>query len=215
MKIVIPVVMGIALSCIGIAIGVEQTRETKKNHVYELAKKTVVRISILGSGTCSATVVSDKYAFTAAHCLPAPPAFFSYLLGAGQHPMYLVEKRIAIVPAAQENRMDAGVLFGNFVTLPQASLVDHTKAKVFEVEKAVLCGYPLYSSVLRCNVARRIGSSQFAAVFDTTALPGMSGGAVFSLDGELIGIIHSVNDEGQTRVSSTTGVLSLTSLKLP
>lgn len=177
----------------------------------ELAKKSVVRISILGSSTCSATIINDKQALTAAHCIPSNEEFFMYLISTQKPPMYLVASKLETFPLISNERLDAAIIQGNFASLHKAD-VDLYSAEIFKVDKAVLCGYPLFSNTLRCDVANRVGNSFFTAKFDIPGLPGQSGGAVFSMDGRLIGIIQSVDDNGHTRAGSTTGVLSLAPL---
>jgi S1-C subfamily serine protease len=43
-------------------------------------------------------------------------------------------------------------------------------------------------------------------MFNTTVLPGMSGGGVFNMEGELIGIINAMSPEGYAIIASTTGL---------
>jgi V8-like Glu-specific endopeptidase len=174
----------------------------------EAAKRAVVRVSILGGGTCTATVVSPTHAITAAHCIPSMESFMSYLLQ-GKPPIFFVGSMALVYPQSVFGKVDAATLKGNFSGLAKATNVDNTLGRVFHVEKAVLCGYPLYSSTLRCEVARRVSNIGFYAKFDTVSIPGQSGGAVFALDGQLIGTISAVDQYGHTIVSSTTGVLSL------
>ena len=176
------------------------------------AKSSVVRISMMGSNSCSATIISDKYAITAAHCIPPLAEMFSYMLSVGKPPMFLVGSNIAVSPVMTNERLDVAVVEGNFAALNHSIRVDRFKGEVYEVREAVLCGYALFTDTLRCTKAKHVGNSFFSAKFDTVGIPGQSGGAVFTLDGRLIGVIQGGDEDGHTHVGSTTGVLSLVPL---
>lgn len=185
--------------------------QIKANQVRN-AKSAVVRLSLMGSNSCSATIISDRYAITAAHCIPPLAEMYGYLLSVGKPPIFVVGTKIAAAPVVNNERLDVALIEGDFASLNRGVEVDRFKGEVYEVKEALLCGYALFTDVLRCTKAKRIGNSFFSAKFDTVGIPGQSGGAVLSLDGKLIGVIQGVDEDGLTHVGSTTGVLSLAPL---
>lgn len=203
------------LGLVGLAVALAfvlkpDTSDAISPEFLAMAKQSVVRVSILGTGTCSATVVSKSEAVTAGHCIPSTQNLFAFMLqgGAGL-PMFVVGKGISVTPRGLSPQVDAAVIVGDFSQVPAALDVDHNTGEIFRVEEAVLCGYPFFNDELRCTRAKRVGNKGFAAAFDAVAIPGQSGGAVFSLEGKLIGIVFGVDKDGLTYAASTTGVLSL------
>lgn len=175
--------------------------------IMELAKANVVQITIMGEGSCSGTVVDKRLLVTAAHCVPDvdPNAVAVDQKGNLIYPLILTVLGTPLIPL-KLFRIDAAVLGAPLDSFSEIR-VDNSDGDVFRVKEAVLCGYPLDSSKIRCAKAKHKTNSVFASLFDHVPIPGQSGGAVFSMDGKLIGIIHSATPDGATAVASTAGIL--------
>jgi hypothetical protein len=181
----------------------------KAKKALDLAISQVVRMES-PMGSCSGTIINETVLITAAHCVPptqieTPFGFVNVSLP----PMQLVRDGTVLAPGfVVPGYVDGATMHGDFSgfsTLP----VDDVNGDVFVVDRAVICGYPLFSNKLRCTEARHVGNTVFHSLFDSPGIPGMSGGAVFSLDGKLIGIISAGTEAGYTEVVSTAGMLSL------
>lgn len=203
----------ILLCCTASFIGCSVSTASKEpygNAALEQAKLNVRRYNINGNSSCSGTIVSKNLFITAAHCIPssedlevAPGVDIISL----PPTLELAVGNTRMLPDFVMHYTDGAVLTGDFneAFYPE---VDNTAGLVYEVDEAILCGYPMFSSELRCTKAKRVSNSRFAALYQASVIPGQSGGAVFSLDGKLIGIIQYMTDEGLAGVGSVTGLLS-------
>lgn len=194
---------------LALLVGYISAAEIFENNLLERAQYNVVKLAVFnGQGNCTGVVVDEGRLLTAEHCImPEPfrsacilPVCYLAMIKAGlgaRVPLRLIQT----IPT-----MDLAVLGGDFRGYHPIS-IDYVKGEIFNTEEAILCGYPLGSSHLRCEQSKGLGKSFFSREFEGTVLPGQSGGAVFTHAGRLIGIIHSVGSEGQTNAASTTGVL--------
>lgn len=174
------------------------------------AKKNVRRFWIAGrQGSCTLTIVSPKRALTAAHCIPDPTVIqiSENITITFAAPLETAGDAIQLTAVFVSHYTDTAVLEGNF-SASYYPPVDDNEGLVYSVDEAVLCGYPMFNKVMRCTRVKRVKNAGFSALFETTVIPGQSGGAVFSLDGKLIGIIQYMTSDGLAGVGSVTGVQS-------
>lgn len=180
--------------------------------VYQKIKKNSVRLKLPNGGSCSATVVSNAIAVTAAHCLPEkeePVSIADILNNVADVPQYMLlgrNNQVAVISHAY-GQLDTAVIKGNFTGYGNIT-VDILNGDLYTVKEAILCGYPAFNEELRCVRARRVSNSHFDALFDTVGIPGQSGGGVFDMEGRLIGVLRGVTEEGYTAVGPTTGTMS-------
>lgn len=195
---------------LGCSVSYERRSAKKPLSALELAMKNVRRYDIYGGGSCSMTIVSPTQAFTAAHCMPAPEALIispTEMINVFP-PMWTADAgKISLKPLFVSHDVDGAVIGGKF-TEDSYPEVDTNGGEVYAVEEAWLCGYPMFSNELRCTKAKRVENSRFAAHFQASVIPGQSGGAVFSLEGKLIGIIQYMTQEGLAGVGSVSGLQS-------
>lgn len=211
------VVFGICLAAIGLSLMLLPILSEPTE--LEQAMQNVVRIKD-PTGHCSGTIVGPHTLITAAHCVPRPSQkdmLMAMFLGiAPEEPQVAVEKtgEVVVLEYTAPATIDAAVFVGN-LERPTYPVVDVLEGEVYTADQAMLCGYPLRSSVLRCTPAKRLQNAGFKALFEATILHGESGGAVFNMHGKLIGIIQGMTPEGYAYVGSTAGVIPLKEQEKP
>lgn len=156
-----------------------------------------------GQRMCSATVIDESHAITAAHCLPLIRTPFGIMLM--EQAVMTLEDGSVLEVDSFDVRLDRAILRGHFSDY-EAAPVDFARGEVFKADQVWLCGYPGQSKELRCDFVKRVRNEGFQACFDVTLLPGQSGGGVFSPDGVLIGINQRVTEDGLSCVNSPTGM---------
>lgn len=152
---------------------------------------------------CTATVVYENYAVTAAHCVE--PKIKYTVTG----------EEITVEAAFIDEELDRAILVGNFKD-HAAQVMDHHQDILHIAQAVIYCGYPSGSLQYVCKQAQRMRFDYFKVVFSNTALPGMSGGpTVDKLSGELVGIVVGVYRDGATGATSTVGLFDLAEIKIP
>lgn len=152
---------------------------------------------------CTATVVYNNYAVTAAHCVK-PHVIYS-----------VVGTKETVRAVSIELSLDRAILFGKFDDRA-ATVIDNRRDIIHLTPAVVYCGYPAGSNSPICKAAQRQGLDYFNVVFSNTAMPGMSGGPVIDrISGELCGIVVAVHQDGATVAVGTVGMFELAGIRLP
>lgn len=165
-------------------------------------------------GVCSAFVVSDELAVTAAHCLTPPvkkPVVsdegwkndsFRVYNSVGEN-LFLVVKPIWI-----RRFPDFATLQGNFKDFNKLKL----KVDSVDIKKGhtiYVCGFPGGIAPAICNVGELTGTSYFSGVTNAYMSMGMSGGPVFDKDYRVIGLNASRQENGDSLFSYLQGMIRI------
>jgi hypothetical protein len=149
-----------------------------------------------GQHICSAFVVSNRYAITAAHCLDEA----SGILTRKKFKVFDIERKdtgIEVEAVGLVNRMDMGLVMGDFSGFKKLSLDSPPKGFLGrESSVFAACGFPMGDKEL-C-IPQLVGPNiYFMVQVDRPVYPGMSGGPVIDLkDGTVVGIISSTERGG-------------------
>lgn len=182
-------------------------------------KSAIVRLhdSSTNAFFCSATIISDKLAVTAAHCLLRevssifsqesqiiPVASLTVVLQNGL--------KIPATVAGMDPSMDQGLITGDFTGLPRARLETRTEKVVQSMQKKVTsCGFPL-GGALYCEDLEQGRQSVFVFAFHGYLYPGMSGGPAFNSDGVVVGTNFAAT-EAEILIAGTQEEFVSTSVK--
>lgn len=161
----------------------------KKNHGH------TVRI-LSRSGACSAVIIDDNYALTAAHCVVDsfqrldPDLKFSIYDEFGNDTFTIAK------PVAAELSRDIALLKGKFLDFEYAS-VDYMGQDRIKVGDSLLsCGFPSAQPFMYCADWKLSGSYNFRHTATGTVIQkGCSGGPVFDEYGNVIGVNSAVYDD--------------------
>lgn len=195
-------------------MNVEEAQQKKTSDAMNLAAalKNVIRYDVLAGGSCSATVITKSLAVTAAHCIPPAPVFMMFAFTQPVPPLRVSKTQAPLMPVLVDTYTDRALLSGDFSTFNPIA-VDHLDGRVFTEKEVVVCGFPGENHQLRCSSAKYKGRYIFGAVLENTIIPGQSGGAVFALDGTLVGITQgmtvNVGEMSLNYVGSTVGLVPL------
>jgi len=139
-------------------------------------------------GLCSAFVVSDQYAITAAHCIETPSDII------------LVNGKEKTKVAAFNRRTDYALLLGDFKEY--AKLVTDVSTARFPMlsgTQAIACGYPEGSHQSTCAPQILVANAGFYIASKGQLYPGMSGGPLLIMPAPgvvfAIGVNHAVSDQ--------------------
>lgn len=172
-----------------------------------------------GFGFCSATVVSDTYAITAAHCLLTNGVQITPF--GIQEVQVLKPDAISIYNSDNQftgtigyalganNRMDYGIITGDFRMFNRLSIDPDNNGFVDTMDTPrTVCGYPFNRAKPLCYKYQPTGWYNFQVLGDGYVAPGMSGGTVINpktgyLDGVIVGVTN-----GQVIVAPLLGLFT-------
>lgn len=165
------------------------------NYKFSGAARLTVYEDEVEAGGCSAVVISDTLALTAAHCVlaPKPPVNIFDVLSNKQfkYPELTFELQqngiVLPVIAKAGNGVDFAILKGDFKGFKKAVI---TKEAMFDMEtEYVSCGYPRLRKHPLCIKLGKPVINHFDLMgFKAGIVPGMSGGPVYNDSGELVGL---------------------------
>lgn len=144
---------------------------------------------------CSAVVVDDNYAFTAAHCLTDDNDRLTKDIINIRNDKGL-PTGVSAVAAGLSNRIDFAILKGDFRKFKHARFNTY-KNDFMEslMSNYVACGFPMGQNKISCTKFYFRGMTYFHAYGTGHLLPGMSGGPVYNLEtGELVGVNSAVGE---------------------
>lgn len=166
----------------------------------------ILRVLINGQGHCTAFVIDDNYAMTAAHCLRSDN-FFEGLDKTSKFSAITEMGEIQLEAAAINNRIDVGLYKGDFRNFKKL-IPDFAS---FEIENPkdffVACGYPYSQRVLTCTHFVPAYNIEFYIAGSGMLIPGMSGGPVINLRTGAVIAVNSAAGNGAFMVSPVLGSL--------
>lgn len=160
-------------------------------------------------GICSAVVIDNNYALTAAHCVTGffdtmdPNQVFMVYDEVGQY------TNVTIRPVAANIAKDIALLKGNFNKFRYAAVDFYGRDRMQLGEPLLSCGYPSGQPYLYCADWNLTGSNDFRHTAEGIVIQkGMSGGPVYNKEtGNVIGVNSAVFGSSFL-VGPTVGVLS-------
>lgn len=157
-----------------------------ENKTIDPPYSSIIRI-MTNTGTCTGVVVDANYAFTAAHCINDGSIM---VLDTARR-----AKIIYVKLAVLDKKRDVALLRGDFSQF-QGTKVDFAGAFAHMQSSPPMmlsCGYP-YDGDLLCTYSYAVGNSFFRIQGVGGFLqPGQSGGPVFDMNFNLIGINSAVS----------------------
>lgn len=189
----------LAGSILGLGIALAIITSLPNSSITDKRFSSIIRLhDISGRFFCSAVVVSDTIAITAAHCIQRPVGFFQMALSQEPIRVYLDDGLPSFVyafPLAANGRADVGVIQGDFRNFKKSE-IETDAVKVYEAftSKVTACGFP-WGGKLTCFDMEKLGKFYFSyTAKDGSLYPGMSGGPVFNSDGKVVGINSAVSE---------------------
>jgi len=148
----------------------------------------LIRITKKEIGSCTAFVISNEYALTAAHCLYDADGE----LRSGNYEVYSVSNQHtgSALAAAVEYRRDFGIIRGDFKKYVKARVRFEGSLLEGFSGKFVGCGFIAGSIKATCEVFQLTNFNSFMLQGQMAVFPGMSGGPVIDTQtGEVIAVI--------------------------
>jgi V8-like Glu-specific endopeptidase len=175
----------------------------------------IIKITMENGGSCTAFVISDKIALTAAHCV-LECSMFGCKIVKGKLSVYNSEGKntgIKALPVRKniDGRMDFAAITGDFSKFNKIKVLisDTYLADGLLSDSSVThCGYAQGNFPPVCTEGSIIKRSGFQMETDGVLIPGMSGGPVINCDGVVIGINSAVKEETSV-YCPTFGILQL------
>lgn len=157
---------------------------------------SLIRLQEDGRFYCSAFVISDRLAVTAAHCVVMGSGLFTMASKTVDVANSLGDKvRVAKV-VGYNRRIDYALLKGDFRNF-RKTVPDFSSA-VYKAEGVKACGYPQGSKAVRCSNLKVTGTRFFQIkAKGELVFGGHSGGPVIDKStGKVIGVISAVDRSG-------------------
>lgn len=155
--------------------------------------------------SCTAFVVDDTYALTAAHCLNSDgvlPAYKLRVFLSGN-----IKEYKTVDAVAYDDSTDIGVIQGDFKELSKAKLNLTDELDLRSVH--VVCGYPHRNASYVCNFFRPSGRYYDSVVGEGQIFHGMSGGPVLNQTGDVVGVITAMDGNGNSYVYPLQGFIGI------
>lgn len=158
-------------------------------HAEPMQFHPLIRLKLNGHMFCSASVVSDKYAITAAHCIAK-----NMDIDISVSDVNDVDTGIIAKPKEYNTQLDYAVIEGDFRQFAKLELETDTDKLMHSWSKddLVTCGYPM-GGALYCNDLYNAQPFNFDWQATAHLYPGMSGGPVIDKEtGKIIGVNSAV-----------------------
>lgn len=166
----------------------------------------LIKLSRDGGAFCSAFVIDDKYAMTAAHCLDAGLG-----LGLNRKPLNILlengtDSGVVATPVGMNNRVDVGLIMGDFSKFIPYRVDFYGFSPTNKFGDYRTCGYPYLQNKVTCTVFKPQGNSGFSLVGSGFLIPGMSGGPVIDIANGYVMGVNSAMGNG-AYIAPTLGAL--------
>lgn len=160
--------------------------------------------SVKRKGTCTAFIVREKIAITAAHCIS-----WNKKGKSEKFKVYNINGEYTGVKAQAwwvADRRDIGLIQGDFKAFNRMPLKAEWDVKPYDIMR--LCGF--FGSVLppTCNNFIALGNKGFRYAGIGVVIPGVSGGPVIDHRGYAVGVASSVGDR-EVYMEPLLGILNL------
>ena len=132
---------------------------------------------------CSATVVSDKIAITAAHCIPM---YQTYVFISNEHKT----ENFTVLVYSVIDSIDQAILIGDFTKFKHFNLKSQMNGIAGSKGPFVTCGYP-YNGELLCYKYKPLGIYEFMIKGESYLYSGMSGGGLIDTSNNTLVAVNS------------------------
>lgn len=170
----------------------------------------VLRVTKDGAGHCTAFVIDDNYAITAAHCVDNN-RMKRGLEKDARFAVTIDGETFELEAVAMNGRIDVGLFRGDFRKFDKLLVdfysYDQTAYFTAPLTSFISCGYPYSQKTLTCTRFYPKTNVGFYIAGQGMLIPGMSGGPVLDpLTGAVIGV-NSAAGQGAFYVSPVLGML--------
>ncbi|MEO5367571.1 MAG: serine protease [Magnetococcus sp. WYHC-3] len=175
----------------------EQNKDASEHPVVRLVDED-------GQFFCTAVVFDPNYAVTAAHCLTEK--------GRLRQTEFVIHTRegkntkIKAKAAGLNNRMDFGIVLGNFSSFLMAKIDSYTTPLLTSRGPFTTCGYAYGQRLMTCNPLIPRGNFGFHVFGIGAVFPGMSGGPVIDMSTNTVVGVNSASYDGGVIVVPLTGL---------
>jgi len=171
----------------------------------------VIRLTNKKNGFfCSAFVISDDYALTAAHCIDKDGTLSTEEIFIESSTME--DTGTTAIPAAMNLRGDIGAIVGDFKNFKKLRVEVPPLGFLGKKGPFVACGYP-YGDQLLCVNFIPSGTEYFSVIGGGFLFPGMSGGPVIDASSGTVAGVNCYVSTGFVGIGNLTGVFA--SLDIP
>ena len=166
---------------------------------------SIIKLSRNGEPFCTGFVIDRNYIMTAAHCLGG----MQYKLQ--KKTLDILDNHNNVVatgiPAGLNNRIDVGIVYGDFSELPFAKVEFYKYPPLEKASTYKTCGYPYLQKKLSCVPYFPNGNFHFSIHGIGMGIPGMSGGPMIDMKSRtVIGVNSAMGPDGFL-IAPTLGVL--------
>ncbi len=153
---------------------------------YAEKNPALIHLELSNHNSCTAFVIDNNYAVTAAHCLSRGPKQNKI-----QNLSRTLEKAVPVKTVGFNERVDYGLIMGDFSAFNHALIApENALGRVSNQNVFLTCGFPEGQTRALCTEFQSFGPSNFMIVGRGEVYPGMSGGpAVFEATGLVIGVV--------------------------
>jgi hypothetical protein len=173
---------------------------------------SIIRIvSQNNGGKCTAFVINDKQAITAAHCVEdEPESLFDFWSPEDKFDVYNSKGVKTTIVAKVEKKfddVDIAILKGDFKDFKKLPV--EKGFHLFLKEPILACGYAGGFKELECTTGYYAGAVYFDGLMTNYLAKGMSGGPVINQYGRVIGVNNSKREDGFSAFAVLFGNISV------
>jgi S1-C subfamily serine protease len=160
---------------------------------------------------CTAFVINDKQAITAAHCVEKELSLFSFLMPEDKFDVYNSEgtktTAVATVEEIADETSDIAILKGDFKNFEKLNV--RKQYNLVLKEPLLACGYPGGFKQLQCTYGVYAGTSYFSGLMTGYLAKGMSGGPVIDMNDEVVGVNSRRLQNGLSMFAIIFGIIPM------